>query len=334
MPRELSLAEIFQIGYYWETKILLTAVKLDLFSALDGGSDSPTDLAHRLSLDERALSLLLHALAAMRILTKHEGRFANTSIARKHLVRVSPDYVGHLLVLHDSEWMNWGNLEDAVRTGAAPVRQHVFETDPEMGANVLAVLDRIGQGSGTTLAKALQLDEAEHMLDLGGGAGTNAIAFCREYPRLRATIFDLPSTLRVAERSVKEAGLEDRITLMPGNFNADSLGGLYDLVLLSDVLHYQNARTNAGLVRKVFTHLRETGRLVIKDRFLDQDRTSPAWTTAFAVHILVNTEQGECFTTQEVMDWMTSSGFGSVTELQPRAIVQGLKTGAPQWLNG
>lgn len=327
MHRELSLAEIFQIGYYWETKILLTAIKLDLFSALDGRSDSPSDLARHLSLDERALSLVLHALAAMRILTKHEDRFANTGVARKHLVKASPDYVGHLLVLHDSEWMNWGKLEETIRTGVSPVRRHVFETDPEMGANVLAVLDRIGRGSGLTLAKVLQLDDVEHVLDVGGGAGTNAIAFCREFPKLRATVFDLPSTLPVTERSIKEAGLEDRIAVMPGNFNTDSLGGLYDLVLLSDVLHYQDAHANAGLVRKAFSHLTDTGRLVIKDRFLDPDRTSPAWTTAFAVHILVNTEEGQCFTTQEAMEWMNRVGFASVTELEPRAIVQGIKSG-------
>ena len=327
MPRELSLAEIFQLGYYWETKILLTAIKLDLFSALDGRSESPSDLARRLSLDERALSLVLHALAAMRILTKHEGRFANTGVARKHLVKVSPDYVGHLLVLHDSEWLHWGKLEETVRTGVSPVRQHVFETDPEMGANVLAVLDRIGRGSGVTLAKVLQLDGVERMLDVGGGAGTNAIAFCREYSRLNATVFDLPATLQVTERFIKEAGLEDRIAVMPGNFNTDSLGGRYDLVLLSDVLHYQDAQANAGLVRKILSHLTDRGRLVIKDRFLDQDRTSPAWTTAFAVHILVNTEHGECFTTQEAMEWMTRAGFASVTELEPRAIVQGIKPG-------
>lgn len=327
MPRELSLAEIFQTGYYWETKILLTAIKLDLFSALDGRSDSPPDLAKRLSLDERALSLVLNALVAMRVLTKHEGRFANTSVARKHLVKVSPDYVGHLLVLHDSEWMNWGKLEETVRTGASPVRRHVFETNPEMGANVLAVLDRIGRGSGVILAKVLQLEGVERMLDVGGGAGTNAIAFCREYPGLSATVFDLPSTLQVTERSIKEAGLEDRIAVMPGNFNTDSLGGLYDLVLLSDVLHYQDAQANAALVHKAFAHLTDAGRLVIKDRFLDPDRTSPAWTTAFAVHILVNTEEGQCFTTQEAMEWMTRAGFASVTELEPRAIVQGIKSG-------
>ena len=46
VPRELSLAEVFQLGYYWETKILLTAVKLDVFSLLDG-----QDAARRNSLN-------------------------------------------------------------------------------------------------------------------------------------------------------------------------------------------------------------------------------------------------------------------------------------------
>ena len=44
MPRELSLADIFQLGYCWETKILLTAVKLDLFSALGGKQLTVTEV--------------------------------------------------------------------------------------------------------------------------------------------------------------------------------------------------------------------------------------------------------------------------------------------------
>jgi len=45
VSRELSLAEIFQLGYYWETKILLTAVKLDIFSALDSKPRSAQEIA-------------------------------------------------------------------------------------------------------------------------------------------------------------------------------------------------------------------------------------------------------------------------------------------------
>jgi len=325
VPRELSLAEIFQLGYYWETKILLTAVKLDLFSAIDTKPRTAGEVAQRIGADARTLELLMNALVATGVLTKDGDQFANTSVAQTHLVRTSPSYIGHLLMLHDAEWNNWGKLEEAVKTGRSPVTQHVFETDPELGASVLSVLHRIGEQSGPELAKRLALGEARTMLDLGGGAGTNAIAFCTVYPSLNATVFDLPQTLRVTERTVKQAGLEDRITLKPGNFNQDSLGVLYDLVLMSDILHYQDDRMNAAVVGKVHAHVNPGGRLVIKDRFLDDAGTGPAWTTAFAVHILVNTEKGRCYRTADAMRWMTDAGFSSVAELERTAVVQGVK---------
>ncbi len=325
MPRELSLAEIFQLGYYWETKILLTAVKLDLFSAIDAKPKTAGEVAQRIGADERVLELLLNALVATGILTKDGDRFRNTPVAQAHLVKTSPKYIGHLLILHDAEWNNWGRLEEAVKTGRSPVTRHVFETDPELGANVLSVLHRIGEQSGPALATRLALGEARTMLDLGGGAGTNAIAFCMVYPGLKATVFDLPQTLRLTESTVKQAGLEDRIALKPGNFNQDSLGGSYDFVLMSDVLHYQDDQANAALVSRVHGHVNPGGRLVIKDRFLDEAGTGPAWTTAFAVHILVNTEKGRCYRTADAMRWMTEAGFGGVTELERTAVVQGTK---------
>ncbi|MCS6317805.1 MAG: methyltransferase [Nitrospira sp.] len=325
MPRELSLAEGFQLGYYWETKILLTAVKLDVFSVLDGRGRTASEAAEKLSADARALGLLLNALVAIRLLSKSGDLYANTPVATTHLVKHGPQYVGHLLLLHDAEWDNWGKLEEAVKTGRSPVTQHVFETDPALGANVLSVLHRIGQQSGPDLAKRLALGQARTMLDLGGGAGTNAIAFCQTYPQLSATVFDLQTTLPLTERTVKDAGLEGRIALKAGDFNRDSLGGPYDVVLMSDILHYQDLATNAALVKKIYSHLNPGGRLIIKDRFLDASGTSPAWTAAFAVHILVNTEQGACYRTAEAMQWMHDGGYGSVEEIDRTAVVQGVR---------
>ena len=326
MSRELSLAEIFQLGYYWETKILLTAVRLDVFSALDGKPKTVQEVAGRIEAHAPTLSLLLNALVAMRLLKKDGDMYENSSAAETHLVRQSPQYVGHLLLLHDAEWNNWGKLEDTIRTGRRSVDQHVFETDPELGRNVLAVLHRIGQQSGPDFAKRLQLAGRVRMLDLGGGAGTNAIAFCHVYPDLTATVFDLPATLSLTEKTVKDAGLESRIALLPGDFNKDQLGGPYDVVLMSDILHYQTFDTNAALVGKVFAHLAPGGRLFIKDRFLAEAGTGPAWTTAFAVHILVNTQQGGCYKAGDAIQWMTKAGFTSATELEQTAVVQGVKS--------
>ena len=325
MSRELSLAEVFQLGYYWETKILLTAVKLDVFSAIDERPKSAQDIAGRLQADPPTLSLLLNALVAMKLLAKEGEQYGNSSIALKYLARSSTQYVGHLLLLHDAEWSNWGKLEETIRTGKRTVDRHVFETDPELGSHVLAVLNRIGQQSGPDLAKRLKLGGCERMCDLGGGAGTNAIAFCQVYPDLRATVFDLPETLKLTEKTVKETGLDSRIELHPGDFNRDPLGGPYDVVLMSDILHYQTFQMNQDLVKKVFTALAPGGQLVIKDRFLDEAGTGPAWTTAFAVHILVNTQNGSCFQVSEAMQWLQAAGFGSVVELEKTAVVQGLK---------
>ncbi len=325
MTRESSLADIFQIGYYWETKILLTAVKLDLFTALKGRSLTVIEVADARKLNPRALELVMNALVAMRVLTKEEKLFTNTQVAERHLVQSSPEYVGHLLLLHDAEWSHWGKLEQTVKTGRSPVTQHVFETNPELGAHVLTVLDRIGQGSGQGLAKRVPIHGAGRILDVGGGAGTNAIAFCQENPELSATVFDLPQTLCVTQQHIERAGLGDRIHLQGGNFHVDPFEGPYDLALMSDILHYQDGKTNAALVKKVYDCLHEGGRLIIKDRFLDPAKTSPAWTTAFAVHILVNTECGECFTIQESCQWMDQAGFRVVEELEPRAMIQGTK---------
>ena len=325
MPRELSLAEIFQIGYYWETKILLTAVKLDIFSALDGKPKTAREVAERIGAHEPSLSLMLNALVAMRLMTREGPAYRNLPMAEKHLVRHSSQYVGHLLLLHDAEWNKWGMLEDTIRTGRRSVDRHVFETDPELGSNVLAVLHRIGQQSGPDFAKRLQLTGGVRLLDLGGGTGANAIACCQTYPDLTATVFDLPATLRLTEKTVKEAGLDSRIALLPGDFNRDPLGGPYDVVLMSDILHYQSYESNAALVGKVFAHLKPGGRLIIKDRFLDEAGTAPAWTTAFAVHILVNTQHGDCYRTSHAIQWMTKAGFESTAELEKTAVVQGVK---------
>ena len=325
MPRELSLADIFQIGYYWETKILLTAVKLDLFTPLKGEALTVHQVAEVLALNARVLDLVMNALVAMRVLRKEGKHFHNTPVAERYLVQSSSEYVGHLLLLHDAEWNNWGQLEEGVRTGQSPVTQHVFETNPELGAKVLTVLDRIGRGSGPALAKRRQLQEAKQMLDIGGGAGTNAMAFCREYPGLAATVFDLPQTLTVTKQCVEDAGLSDRIQFQSGNFHEDAFHGTFDVALMSDILHYQDGKTNAALVSKVYDCLNAGGRLIIKDRFLDPSRTSPAWTTAFAVHILVNTEKGDCFTIEESRQWMEAAGFSVVEELEPCAMIQGTK---------
>ncbi len=325
MARTLSLAEIFQLCYYWETKILLTAVKLDVFGALASKDGTVQDIAQRLQTDARATQILLNALVSIGILRKAGDHYANSPEAGEFLVKESPKYAGHLLLLQDAEWDNWGKLESVLRTGQSPVKGHMFRSDPGLAENVLMVLHRVALQHAPTLAKQIDLSGARSLLDLGGGAGTHAMAFCRAYPQLNATIFDLPETLYTTERLVKEAGLEGRVTFLPGDFNRDGLGGPYDAVLMSDILHYQGMQANAALVKKAHAALAAGGRLIIKDRFLDEGGTTPSWTAVFAVHIMVNTEKGRCYTMTEAAQWLKEAGFKSVDEIERSTLIQGVR---------
>jgi SAM-dependent methyltransferase len=229
------------------------------------------------------------------------------------------------LLLQDAEWDHWGQLETVIRTGQSPVTDHLFRTDPRLAENVLLVLHRVALQHATTLAKHIDLSASRTLLDLGGGAGTHAMAFCQTYANLTATVFDLPETLPTTERLVKEAGLQDRMRLLPGDFNRDDLRGPYDAVLMSDILHYQGPDANAALVKKVYGALAPSGRLIIKDRFLDEGGAGPAWTAVFAVHLLVNTEKGRCYTLVEATQWLREAGFTSIRELDRSSLVEGVK---------
>jgi len=70
VPPTLSLADIFQLGYYWECKVLLTAVKLDVFGALAGGACSAAEVSRRLQTDRKATEVLLNALVSIGLLRK------------------------------------------------------------------------------------------------------------------------------------------------------------------------------------------------------------------------------------------------------------------------
>jgi predicted O-methyltransferase YrrM len=325
LARSLSLAEIFQLGYYWECKVLLTAVKLDLFGAVAGPAKTPADVSRRIHADPRAVELLMNALVAIGLLRKNGEHFVNAPEAEQCLVKGSPMYAGHLLLLQDAEWENWGKLETTIQTGKSPVKEHLFRSDPRLAENVLLILHRVALQHAPNLARQIDLNGALTLLDLGGGAGTHAMAFCQAYPSLRATVFDLPETLQTTARLLKEAELENRVTLLSGDFNRDPLGGPYDAVLMSDILHYQDPGANAALVRKVYNVLVPGGCVIIKDRFLDDDRTSPAWTAVFAVHLMVNTEKGRCYTLNEVSEWLTVAGFQQMDEIERSSIVKGRK---------
>ena len=70
-------------------------------------------------------------------------------------------------------------------------------------------------------------------IDVAGGSGAFSITLCHRFPNLRATVLGFPTVTPVAQRYITEAGLADRIGVLPGDAVQSPWPGSQDAVLLS-----------------------------------------------------------------------------------------------------
>jgi SAM-dependent methyltransferase len=310
---------------YWQSKILLTALRFDLFTVLANQALSAAALAARLGAAERGLTLLLDALVALGLLVKQDQRYANTPFASVALDRTKPSFCGYMPLFDAHCWELWGRLEDAIRDGSCPGQDTLFQTDPIGTELLLRGLHADALHLAPVLAARLDLKRRRRLLDLGGGAGTYAIAFCQANPGLTAVIFDLPGPLAVAHSLVSEAGLTDRISLKAGDFRTDALPGSFDLTLLSNVLHGQSAQTNQRILGEVYGALEPGGELILRDVLMNEDRTSPAFGALFAVNLLLHSAAGRCYTFSEVSEWLLKAGFHDLEVIEANAVLRAFR---------
>ncbi len=308
-------------GGYVEARILQAAVTLGVFEALAGDDADAASVAAAIGAEARATGLLLDALAVMGLLEKDAARFRLHDLSRTYLLRASSRDFGGMIRFDALSWNAWGRLEDAVRTGL-PVRPaDMYQTDADETGVFIDAMDSLvkARGDAEVVAEALDLDGACRLLDVGPGPATYPIALCQRNPDLRATLYDLPGTLRITERYVRASEVAGRIECVAGDYRTDDIPGAYDVVFLSNIIHGEDETTNELLVGKLSKSLVSGGRLIIKDHLIGGSRAETEAGTVFSLLMLLTTAGGRCYTLDEVRRWFERAGLtdGGWVELPP-----------------
>src|SRR5687768_15114292 len=122
-PSVLNPARILETGLaFWPSKVLLTAVKLDLFTFLSRDSKTAEEIRIHLNLHSRGIYDFLDTLVALQFLRREgqgeKGTYSNTPETSLFLNRGEPTYVGGMLIMaNDRLYPFWNNLEEALATG-------------------------------------------------------------------------------------------------------------------------------------------------------------------------------------------------------------------------
>lgn len=301
---------------FQESRVLLTAVELDLFTAVGEGSTAAAAAA-KLATDPRATEALLNALVALGALSKQNGVFRNTSETSRFLVASSPQCARPGLMHTVHLWRTWSTLTECIRAGTAVIQPGVEGQQERWTRAFIAAMHQRAIGNAGELVRAIGLDGVGRMLDVGGGSGAYAIAFAKASETLRADVFDLPSVVPLAQEYIREAGVADRVATRTGDMRRDDLGSGYDLALLSAICHMFSPEENLELFRRCYRALAPGGRLAIRDFIVDPSRTSPLFAVLFALNMLVGTKAGSTYTEEEYQRWLADAGFTRVGRPSP-----------------
>ncbi len=309
---------------FMESRILLSAAEMNIFTLLDGTPLTAEHLANRLHADLRGLTILLDALAALDLLSKEKDMYITATDAAPFLTDKSPRSV--LPMLHHTAhlWESWSEL-------TAKVKKHGLTAPPASSARdadelraFIGAMHVVGMPLARKIVTAVRSGAARNLIDVGGASGTYTIAFLKAVPKMKATLFDRPAVIQLARNRLIEAKMLDRVQLVSGDFYVDELPGGHDLAMLSAIIHQNSPAENIELFRKVLRAMVSGGRIIIRDHVMEPDRTKPRDGAIFAVNMLVNTEGGSTYTFDEIRNWLMRAGFANVRLLKVGAHMDAL----------
>ena len=293
---------------FQQSRVFLTAFELGIFTVLGEEEKSSNQVARETGADPRATDRLLNALCVTGAIKKKDNRFYNSGAAGQYLVKGKMGYQAG--IMHSVNlWDSWTNLTESVKTGSGVKIDPVAERDDKWFKPFIAAMHNRAYLEAPSLVQQIDLTSVKKVLDVGGGSGAYSMAFVKAGDDIRSTVFDLPNVVKMTENYVREEGLEDKIDTAPGDYNKDELPSGYDMAFLSAIIHINSPEQNIALIKRVSRALNPSGRIVISDFIMDDDRTSPAFGAFFALNMLVNTDSGDTYTESEIKGWFARAGI-------------------------
>ena len=147
------------------------------------------------------------------------------------------------------------------------------------------------------------------VLDLAAGSGVWGIAIAQGSKEVRVTAVDWPEVIPVTRKTVTRFGLGDRFSFIAGDLLEADFGSGHTVATLGHILHSEGAERSRALIAKTFQSLAPGGTIAIAEFLVNVDRTGPLNALFFAVNMLVNTDNGDTYSFEEIRNWLEAAGF-------------------------
>jgi ubiquinone/menaquinone biosynthesis C-methylase UbiE len=317
---QLTPERIFNaLNAHEQTAALLTAIELDIFTAIGAGANTPAAIAAKTGAAEKGARVLCDFMTVHGFLTKDHGKYALTQESALFLDRKSPACVASMAGFLGSKQTRarFDSLTEAVRKGGSVWSEGGDNTRPndEFWVAFARSMAPLAVPSSHFIAELLRAEEGEpcKVLDIAAGHGMYGITIARKNPNAEIVALDWPNVLTVAQENAQKFGVADRFSVRAGSALEVEMGNGYDYVLLTNIFHHFDVSTCERLMRRVQAALTPNGQAITLEFVPNEDRVTPPTAAAFSLIMLANTDAGDAYTFAEYEKMFRNAGFAKAT---------------------
>lgn len=270
------------MGYRWKWSALVLAARLRLGDLLTDGPLTVEELAQKTQAHSSSLYLLLQFLAYTGIFKETtKGCFEHNDLS--YFLRSDvPFSLYSALLMEGSAWNQgaWETMGFSVQTGQPAfdhvqgenIWQYFAAHDQEKQMFDLATMN-LSELFDQELATAFDFSSIETVVDVGGGRGSFLLTLLQTHQHLHGTLLDLEATISSASPELREPQMEQRATLLAGNF-FESIPAAADLYILKQILHTWNDEQATLLLQSCRKAMRPDSQLLIAEMFPNPPSTN------------------------------------------------------------
>ena len=316
---------ILKIGMgFWASKVLLTAVQLQLFTILaKEGKQSASQLYARFQFkcSTRNCFDFLDTLVSLGFLHRDgllsTAQYSNGPDVEVFLDKNKPSYIGGILEMANNRlYKFWGDLEDGLRTGKAQNEMKHGGNDlfaeiykePKRLAEFVHGMSGIQMGNFMAFPQKFDFSNYKTLTDVGGAGAMLSIMVAKHQPNMACTSFDLPPVEPIAQANINQFQLCAKVKTKSGDFFNDELPKA-DVVEMGNILHYWNEEKKLVLMKKAYDALPSGGAFVAIENVIDDERKQNTFGMLMSLNMLIETEEGFDYTFADFNGWAKKAGF-------------------------
>ena len=312
---QVTPERIMQMAWGYVPPLLLeAAIRHRVFDVLDSGPKNLSEVEKATGASARGLAGVMNALVGLDFLAKDkQGRYSLTPESETFLVSTKPSFQGGM-IKHCSEQLipRWLHLNEVVGTGNPVTPVNVEKSGGEFFHEFVLDIFPMSYPAAQTLAAHVNYGGTGgpvKVLDLAAGSGVWGIAQAQSSPRVQVTAVDWPEVIDVTKKTAARFGFADRFSFVEGDLLEAEFGSGYGLATLGHILHSEGEVRSRKLLAKTFNALASGGTIAIQEFLVNKERTGPVNGLFFALNMLVNTQNGDTYSFEEIGAWLEGAGF-------------------------